>query len=66
MVDWISVEEAAELTGYNKEYIRQMIRRGEVAAKKKGWQWWVDKASILAYLKNSQKSLDKRHGPKSE
>ena len=66
MTDWISVDEAAELSGYNKEYIRYLIRQGQIAAEKKGWQWWIDKVSILAYLTASQKSRDKRHGPKSD
>ncbi len=66
MTDWLSVEEAAELTGYNREYVRQLIRRGEIAAEKKGWQWWVDQASIIAHLNASRRSQDKRYGPKSK
>lgn len=65
MADWISVEEAAELSGYNEEYLRRLIRDGKIRAQKKGWQWWVDKTSVLTYLKTSRQSSDQRHGPKS-
>jgi len=65
MADWISVEEAAEMSGYNQEHIRRLIRWGLISAKKKGGQWWVDKGSLQVYVKESQKSEDSRRGPKS-
>ncbi len=64
MTDWITPQEAGELSGYNTEYIRWLIRKGKIAATKKGYSWWVDHDSFLAYLKAAKKSEDKRHGPK--
>lgn len=64
MADWISVEEAAELSGYNAEHIRRLIRGKQISAQKKGGQWWVDQKSLLAYLKESKQSEDNRRGPK--
>lgn len=64
MTDWISVDEAADLSGYNSEYVRRLIRNEQIQAEKKGWQWWVDKKSLLEYLKTAKKSSDKRLGPK--
>ena len=66
MTDWISVEEAAELSGYTEEQLRRLIRTQQISASKKGGQWWVDKKSLLAYIKDSQQSSDKRRGPKSK
>lgn len=39
VTEWITTAEAAELTGYNLEYIRQMIRRGIIKAEKKERDW---------------------------
>ncbi len=64
MTDWITPQEASELSGYNTEYVRWLIREGKIAAVKKGYAWWVDRKSFLAYFKAAEKSEDKRHGPK--
>ena len=40
MADWISVDEAAELSGYNVQHIRRLIRGKQIAATKKGLMWW--------------------------
>jgi excisionase family DNA binding protein len=45
LIEWITTAEAAELTGYNLEYIRQMIRRRVIVAEKKGRDWWVDRCA---------------------
>jgi len=35
MTDWISVEEAAELSGYSEEQLRRLIREKQITAEKK-------------------------------
>ncbi len=62
--DWISTAEAAEASGYHPERVRELIREGKIRAVKKGNTWWVDRKSVLAYLKAAQKAEDKRYGPK--
>jgi len=64
MADWITTAEAAELSGYHPDHLRELIRDGQIAAVKKGNAWWVDSKSLLTYLKAAQKSEDKRRGPK--
>lgn len=64
MADWISVEEAAEWSGYNAEQLRRLIRSQDIAAQKKGAMWWVDKLSLAAYVNEAKRSKDKRKGPK--
>jgi len=61
--EWITTKEAAELTGYNLEYIRQMLRRGVIAAEKKGRDWWVDRASIEAYADEMERLGTAKHDP---
>lgn len=63
--NWVTTGEAAELSGYHVNHIRRLIRGKEIEATKKGNSWWVDKDSLVAYLKTAGTSGDKRWGPKS-
>ena len=63
-IEWITTTEAAKLSGYHPEHIRELIREGKIAAVKKGNAWWVDRKALFAYLKEAEKLSDKRHGPK--
>lgn len=62
-IEWITTQEAADLTGYNLEYIRRMIRGGVIAAEKKGRDWWVDRASIEAYAEEMERLGTAKHDP---
>jgi excisionase family DNA binding protein len=61
--DWITVREAAQLTGYHIEHIRRLTRAGKVNARKFATVWQVDRHSLLAYLKKTEE-LGERRGPK--
>jgi len=63
--DWITTNEAIELTRYNADYLRRLIRNEKVTAKKFGRTWMVSKSSLLDYLKLAQQSEDHRYRPKS-
>jgi phage terminase Nu1 subunit (DNA packaging protein) len=49
--DWRTAAEAAALTGYNAEYVRELARQGKIAAAKRqgGREWWVDVDSLRQY-----------------
>lgn len=64
--EWLTVQEAAELSGYNHEYIRRLMREGKIEAEKVSIVWVIRRASLMAYIKRTQQSTDKRHGPKSK
>ncbi len=64
MDDWLTVQEAAKLTGYHAEYLRTLTREGKITARKFGPVWAINKSSLLTYLKTAEKSPDRRHGPK--
>ncbi len=64
--EWITTNEAAQITGYHVEYIRELIRLGQIRARKFATVWQVDKNSLLKYLDRAKQSEDKRHGPKSD
>ena len=60
---WLSVPEAAALSGYDADYIRKLIRGGKIEARKVVTVWMVDRASFLAYVEQAQHRGAKR-GPK--
>ena len=62
--EWLSVSEAAEVSGYNPEYIRRLIRSGEIEARKFSIVWQVRRESLTSYIKSAQKKDDKRYTPK--
>ena len=64
--DWLTVHDAAKLSGYRADHLRQLIREGKVEAQKFGPIWAVNRESLLTYMNQALKSDDRRHGPKSK
>jgi excisionase family DNA binding protein len=61
--DWLTVREAAELSGYHENHIRRLLRAGAIQAQKWGNVWMVNKPSLLAYQEQVRNQGEKR-GPK--
>lgn len=61
--DWLSVREAAELSGYHENHIRRLLRAGSIRAQKWGNAWMVYKPALLLYLEQVREQGEKR-GPK--
>jgi excisionase family DNA binding protein len=64
--DWITTQQAAELSGYHPTYLRDLIRAGIIKARKFGPTWQIDRAAFLAYVSKAEKSEDKRRGAKKK
>ena len=62
--EWITVNEAAEISGYNAEYLRRLIRNEKIDYRMFGFMYQVNKKSLLEYLKEAGKKNDKRYSPK--
>ena len=62
--EWITVNEAAEISGYNAEYLRRLIRNEKIDYRMFGFMYQVNKKSLLKYLKEAEKKSDKRYSPK--
>ncbi len=62
--EWITTKQAAELIGYNAEYIRKLAQSGKIPAQKLGRDWVMKRADLLAYTRSVQEKGHKR-GPKS-
>lgn len=63
--EWLTVREAAKLSGYNPEHITRLIREGRIEARKISIVWLVDRKSLLAYLGKAQ-ALGEKRGRKPE
>lgn len=56
-VEYIATSRAADLTGYAQDYIGQLARNGEVAARKVGRRWFIGRKSLLEHKKKSDAML---------
>lgn len=64
--DWITTQEAAQLSGYHPDHLRRLIRGGLVKARKFGIVWQVERKSLIAYMRAAEQSEDKRRGAKKD
>jgi len=58
--DWLTVKEAVELSGYNADHLRELMRDGKIEARKFSIVWMVSRKSLLIYLKKVQALGEKR------
>lgn len=63
--EWLTIQQAAKLSGYHAEYLRLLVRAGKVLAHKFGPVWAISKRSLLRYLQTAETSPDGRQGPKA-
>jgi excisionase family DNA binding protein len=60
----ITVQAAAEVTGYNLQYLRRLLRSGELEGVKIGQIWLIEMDALEAYLKRVESTSDRRCGPR--
>jgi len=60
----ITVQAAAEVTGYNIQYLRRMLRSGALEGVKIGQMWLIEMDALDAYLKRVESTSDRRCGPR--
>jgi excisionase family DNA binding protein len=63
--EWLTVNQAAEISGYSVQYVRRLLRQGRVQSQKFLTVWQINRLALLAYIRDAQKSEDKRWGPKA-
>ena len=61
--EWITTKEAAELTGYTDARFRQLAIEGTIAARKRGRDWFLSKADVLAYAEEMRQLGTSKHDP---
>jgi excisionase family DNA binding protein len=60
----ISVKVATSYSGYSMQYVRRLLRSGQLAGMKVGQLWLIDKDDFDSYLEKVTQSKDHRFGPK--
>ena len=60
----ITVQAAAEVTGYNIQYLRRILRSGALKGCKIGQMWLIEMEALEAYLKLAESTSDRRCGPR--
>jgi excisionase family DNA binding protein len=60
---WVNTKEAAALTGYTVVYIRNLIKRKRIEARKTGRDWLILRSSLLAYKARMDVLGPQKHNP---
>jgi len=63
---WVNTKEASALTGYTVVYIRHLIKRGRLEARKIGRDWLILRSSLLAYKARMDTLGPQKHNPYRE
>ena len=61
---YITVQAAANATGYNIQYLRRMLRSGALEGGKIGQMWLIEMEALETYLKRVESTSDRRCGPR--
>ena len=61
--DWVTTKGAADLTDYNVNYLRDLLRKGRVEARKLGRDWLINRESLLAYKRRMDRLGPQKHNP---
>ena len=62
-IEYFTVKTTAEISGYNQQYLRRLLRGDVFRSKRLGQIWLIDRVDFLSYLHNARRSEDKRCGP---
>ena len=60
----ITVQAAAESTGYNIQYLRRILRSGVLEGVKIGQMWLIEMDALETYLQHVETTSDRRCGPR--
>jgi len=60
----ITVQAAADATGYSSQYLRRILRSGVLKGIKIGQMWLIEMDALEAYLKRIETISDRRYGPR--
>jgi hypothetical protein len=63
--DYITVRTASDISGYNEQYLRRLLRQEVFDSKRLGQLWLIDRNNFIEYLRKAEQSNDHRFGPKN-
>jgi len=62
--EWITTQEAAELTGYTTALIRYLARNKHIKAQKFGRDWMIKRGSVQVYAEEMRRLGTAKHDPR--
>ena len=65
MSAWLTVKQAAEKANFCPEWIRRLLRNGQLAGVKKGVFWYVNANSLDNYLEQTR-TFERRGRPRKK
>ena len=60
----MSIQAAADYSGYNTQYLRRLVSTGIIRGTKIGQIWLIEVSSLDAYVQQAQGATDRRFGPR--
>jgi excisionase family DNA binding protein len=60
MEDWLTTYEAVQISGYELDYIRKLVRAKKITGRKWGQSWQVSRKSLQDFLKAREQQGGKR------
>ena len=60
MEDWLTTYEAVQISGYELDYIRKLVRAKKITGRKWGQSWQVSRKSLQEFLKDREQQGGKR------
>ena len=62
--EWITTDEAAQLSDYHLVLVRTLARKERIHAEKRGGRdWWIDRASLQQYVDRMKQLGKSKHDP---
>jgi len=61
--DYVTTDEAAQLSGYKQRWLAQLVREGKLEAVKVGRTWLIHKEKLLAYVEEMKQLGPSKHDP---
>jgi excisionase family DNA binding protein len=62
--EWLSTEDAAKLTGYHVKYLRRLVRKKRIVARKISRDLLINRKSLLAYKAKMDSLGTAKHDPR--
>ncbi len=60
MEDWLTTYEAVQISGYELDYIRKLVRAKKITGRKWGQSWQVSRKSLQEFIKSREQQGEKR------
>lgn len=66
MEGWITTKQAAEMSGYNRDWLMRLCQHGKAfQAQKIEGRWWINQTDFDRWVKEQKTDVNGRSGPRS-